>query len=110
MRNSPHFILYTIFLMVGMASARTRELSFQIMDGASKTPLVNTEISISPCGCGGISDDRGRFSIELPEADYRITIAYLGFGTEVREVQLNKDTFLGNRTFRKAGSPLRGYT
>ena len=57
-------------------------------------PLANTQISIDPCSCGGLTDNEGQFAISLPADNYRVTITYIGFATEVRKIELNRNIFL----------------
>lgn len=68
------------------------DLSLEIT--AMGRPLANTQISIDPCSCGGLTDNEGLFAISLPSDNYRITITYIGFATEVREIELKSNVYL----------------
>lgn len=89
-----HYICFTMFLVMGMANSQTKKLSVNIIERTTGQPLQNTEVAISPCQCGGLSNNQGGFSITLPEDNYQITITYIGYRTEFREVVLDKDVFL----------------
>jgi len=101
MKKGLHNICYALLLLLGIANAQTKNLSFQINESGTGQPLQNTEIAISPCQCGGLTNDQGSFSITLPEATYRITITYIGYKNEIREVVLDKDIFLSIRLIEK---------
>ncbi|CAN0576187.1 unnamed protein product, partial [Ectocarpus sp. 12 AP-2014] len=94
MKKGFHKICYVLLLVFGMANAQTKNLSVQVNESATGQPLQSTEIAISPCQCGGLTNAVGSFSIALPEARYRITITYIGYNVEIRDVVLDKDIAL----------------
>ncbi len=53
------------------------------MDGA--------QISITPCSCGGVTDNGGRFTISLPPNTYTVTVNFLGYKEQSRVLLLNSD-------------------
>lgn len=69
-------------------------LSFQILDNVTGLPLESAEVVIQPCACGGITNSSGRFNIILPQDKYTITISYIGYRSEVRELELISSQFL----------------
>lgn len=91
------YISYTTLIILvcfQIGYSQEHELSFQVENATLGLPMENAEISIAPCNCGGITDSDGGFSISLTEENYRVTISYIGFGTEIRQVELSKDVLL----------------
>ena len=75
-------------------SAQEYTLSFEVVGQETGLPLEDAQISIAPCNCGGITNDAGRFSIELPANNYTITVSFIGYKDDIRTVELNKSTIL----------------
>ncbi|PIB26910.1 TonB-dependent receptor [Maribacter sp. 4G9] len=86
-----HYFLIVVLLLSGFSSyAEDYTLSLIVINEETNIPLENAQISITPCNCGGISNEAGRFSINLPRGEYRATVNFIGFTTEVLNVQLNE--------------------
>ena len=78
----------------GTAYGQESTLSFQILDNVTGLPLESAAVTIQPCACGGITNSSGRYSIVLPQNNYTITISYIGYRTEVRELELKNGQYL----------------
>lgn len=94
MRLYYFLVTLTVFFVAMQGHTQEFELSLKIENATTYLPLENAEISITPCKCGGVTDSKGFFSISLPDENYSVRISYIGFGTEVRQIKLNKDAFL----------------
>ncbi|MEO0573325.1 MAG: TonB-dependent receptor [Bacteroidota bacterium] len=70
------------------------QLTFRISDSTSNLPIKDANIFIIPCKCGGVSDENGIFSINLPENNYRATISFIGYEKTGIAIDLNKNTLL----------------
>ncbi|MEK6152085.1 carboxypeptidase-like regulatory domain-containing protein [Flavobacteriaceae bacterium 3-367] len=91
------FLMLFVFgfpLLDAQERQRTYELSVQVLNGDTGFPMNDADISIQPCDCGGVSDVQGRFAISLPSTNYRVTVSFIGFKDAVRNIVLDKDTFL----------------
>ena len=82
------FLIFLLFTLSALAQEHT--LSFQVLDEVTGLPLESAEVAIQPCACGGITNKTGRFSIVLPQDEYTITIAYIGYKSNVRTLDLNR--------------------
>ncbi|MFK7813826.1 MAG: carboxypeptidase-like regulatory domain-containing protein, partial [Maribacter sp.] len=69
-------------------------MSFEVVDLANGLPLYDTQISITPCDCGGVANDSGRFSISLPEGTYTATISFIGYEDQVQTITLDKSVVM----------------
>ncbi|WP_240531680.1 TonB-dependent receptor domain-containing protein [Maribacter sp. 4G9] len=94
MKTYTSFSVLIILVCFQIGYSQEYELSLKIDNADTGMSMENAEISIAPCNCGGLSDANGAFSISLPEDNYRVTISYIGFWTEVHQIELNKDVFL----------------
>ncbi|HTF18778.1 MAG TPA: DUF5686 and carboxypeptidase regulatory-like domain-containing protein [Chryseolinea sp.] len=56
-------------------------------------PLAYTTIFVKEAGTGTVANGRGAYELLLPSGKYQVTFQYLGYETEVREVEVG-DTFL----------------
>ncbi len=90
------YFLVPIFLLLTLITLRAQDyaISLEVLDQATGLPLESAEVAIQPCACGGITNPSGRFSIQLPENTYSLSISYIGYGTEVRTITLNKSLVL----------------
>ncbi len=86
------FIL--VLCLANTLSGQEHTLSLQILDNATGLALESAEVVIQPCACGGITNASGRFNMSLPQDRYTITISYIGYRSEVRELNLNRTQFL----------------
>ncbi|NDV42667.1 TonB-dependent receptor [Flagellimonas sediminis] len=92
----PYYLLAALIAISFVKEIRAQEyqMSFKILNMNTGIGVENAEIGIEPCRCGGVSDEQGRFSITLPEANYQVTVSYIGFASEVRHVVLNQNISL----------------
>ncbi len=94
-------VLVLSLLKTGMAQSQKYELSFEILNEATGTPLNNAEITIEPCSCGGATDNNGLFSINLPKNTYQVRVTYLGFYENVKTLTLDQPFFLKMKLSQK---------
>ncbi len=90
-------ISIVLFLCCIYTQGQDFTLSLSVLNSENNLPLDNAQIAIIPCSCGGITDDTGRFSISLPQGEYSITVSYIGFASEILQIQLNKDISLSSK-------------
>lgn len=84
MNLSIKLILSIFFAIVCSEQIIAQEnlLTVEVYDQLSNKPLESAEITIMPCACGGITNTKGIFSINLPLNTYTINIFYIGYKTE----------------------------
>lgn len=87
-------IVFSLLTGIAAAQQQTHTLTVEVSEAAIAAPLEGAQIVISPCACGGVSSEEGRFSIALPPRTYQVNITYIGFKTETRRVILDQDITL----------------
>lgn len=93
------FFLYSVILIILFfnpieGQSQEYSLSIKITNKTTGIALENVNISIQPCSCGGITDESGFFSINLPKNTYQIKSTYTGFGDDFHSVNLNENILL----------------
>ncbi|MFX0555497.1 TonB-dependent receptor [Maribacter sp. CXY002] len=83
-------IFCVLFFNVSILFAQEVTLSFVILNYDTDLPLDNAQIAITPCACGGVSNQAGRFSINLPPDNYQVTVSYIGFSTRNLTIDLSE--------------------
>ena len=86
------FIL--VFSSATFAQQSVHELALKVTEQSTGAPLINANIAITPCECGGETDENGFFSITLSQNTYTITISYVGFQQHTEQLVLDKDILL----------------
>lgn len=83
---------FALIWLLGITAVFSQEfdLSFEINDQERGLPLDGAQIAITPCDCGGITNDAGRFSISLAENTYTVVVSFIGFKDDVRTIQLDQ--------------------
>ncbi|ASV29513.1 TonB-dependent receptor [Maribacter cobaltidurans] len=93
--KAQHLIAVIVLLLVGLISnAQNYTLSLIVLTEGTDLPLDNAQIAINPCSCGGVSNEAGRFSIELPQGEYTLTVNYIGFAQEAFNVSLKESKII----------------
>jgi iron complex outermembrane receptor protein len=88
-------ILFFAFSLIVM-STHAQEITGVVSDASEGFPLPGATVTIEPGNRGLSTDQSGRFSYDgLPNGEYRITVSFVGYGDEVRTVNVT-----GNRTYR----------
>ncbi|MEM9647486.1 MAG: TonB-dependent receptor [Bacteroidota bacterium] len=88
-----------LFLIVSIgghitAQTKTYKLSFRITDEQTAQGIENAQISITPCSCGGITDENGNLALELSENTYTITVSNIGYEQYRQRIVLNRGVLL----------------
>lgn len=66
-------------------------ISGEIVDAASGEALIGATIYSSATGQGAVANEYGYFSLTLPAATYDFTISFIGYTSDERRIDLNKD-------------------
>lgn len=83
------FLSYSVF-----AQKRTNKkyvISGYITEKSTKETLKGVSVYIKSLSIGGITNNYGFFSIQLPEGIYELSFNYLGYKTITKEVSLSED-------------------
>lgn len=84
-------LFFLLFSILSFSQDRVYELSIKVNNQLNYTPLKNAQIAINPCDCGGITNEEGVFSIQLPEDTYIIDITYVGYREQSEQLILDSD-------------------
>jgi len=87
-------LFFVLFSSAAFSQSPAYELSLKVTNQNTGTSLENTQIAITPCACGGVTNENGFFSIELSQGDYTITITYIGFKDQTERIVLDEDKLL----------------
>ncbi len=89
-KYSLFFGLFLIFLCSKKLQAQEYILVVEVKEELANKPLESAEILIAPCSCGGITNNKGLFSINLPKNTYTVKVNYIGFKSETVIIDLDK--------------------
>jgi hypothetical protein len=96
-QNNLLFLLVALFVLGSskLLVGQEYSLTLNVSDQETKEPLNGVTVLITPCNCGGITNASGIFSKRLKEGIYQLSIEYLGYGTQLLNVDLDKsETFV----------------
>jgi len=68
-------------------------LKGQILDN-EKQPVIGANIYIIELETGAVTDVNGKYSIEVPDGSYTVSVSYIGFKNKEKRVTVNDDTNL----------------
>jgi hypothetical protein len=71
--------------------AKNLIISGKVTDGSNGESLIGATIYISELKTGTISDVYGNFSISLKPGSYSVVISYIGYSSEFKKIDLDKD-------------------
>ena len=89
-------LLIGFFLLAGstITLAQDYSITLNLIDKDSNEPLSGVTVIISPCNCGGISNNGGIFTKKLTKGSYNLSIEYLGYRGEKIKVELSNNQTL----------------
>lgn len=67
-------------------------ISGYITESGSGENLLGVSVYVPELKLGTISNDYGFFSLTLPEGKHQVYISYIGYATQIKEIELGKDT------------------
>lgn len=66
-------------------------ISGYITETGSGENLLGVSIYVPELKLGTVTNDYGFFSLTLPEGKHEVYISYIGYGTQIKEIELTKD-------------------
>lgn len=69
-------------------------ISGYITENGSGENLIGVSIYVPELKLGTISNDYGFFSLTLPKGKHKVYISYIGYGTQIKDIDLSKNTSL----------------
>ena len=73
------------------SQADSYRLSVVVSELENGQALEGAEVSITPCSCGGVTNTRGSYSIELKPDTYTVEVFFIGYQAASRKVELSAD-------------------
>ncbi|MDB9882143.1 TonB-dependent receptor family protein [Bacteroidia bacterium] len=93
------YSLLLVFIGLGVLAQTTYPIGGKLKNGDTNEPIVGATVfairSDSTVAGGAISDDKGRFNLELPRGEYVIKINYLGLAPYNESLRVRRDDYLG---------------
>ena len=122
MNNNPRlhlpgkFVLVLLFFLIGwkhsIAQSQNGSVQGTVLDGAASAPIGFASVAIYNSGeknlvDGNVTDDQGKFEIELPFGSYYAIIEFMGFDSVQTPVfEINRD----NRRHNLGNIQITSYT
>ena len=88
MRLALPLLFFSFQLSFGICFAQSYQFSGTVTDQAGNA-LAYASLSFNQARYGTITDEEGRFALNLPSGDYRIRISYLGHEVQYDRITLN---------------------
>lgn len=71
--------------------AQNFDLNITVKNNSTSETVEFANILISPCFCGGTTDEKGNLGIRLAADTYQVVASYIGFQNDTTTVVLNKN-------------------
>ncbi len=72
--------------------ATSYTISGYITESGSGENLLGVSVYVPELKLGTITNDYGFFSLTLPEGKHEVYISYIGYATQIKSIELNKDS------------------
>ena len=82
-------LVFAVMLMVSASALAQNVVTGRVTDEA-ETPLVNAVVLVSGTDIGVITDEEGKYSIEVPAGNDLIEFSYMGYVTQVLRIRSRK--------------------
>ena len=113
--------LRLLFLLISFLSgnllfAQTFSLTGTVLDGSDNSELIGVPVVVSPTTdtamkYGNVTDEEGHFVIDnLPAGSYLLKIAYIGFESYTRTINLTQTTAIGTLKLKISSTQLTNVT
>lgn len=70
---------------------KTYTISGYVAEAGSGENLLGVSVYVPELKVGTITNDYGFFSLSLPEGKHTVYISYIGYATQIKEIELSKD-------------------
>jgi len=76
-----HLLAILILLGISTVAWAQQSVSGTVVNSADNTPLIGASVLIKGTTQGALTDDQGRFSIQMEELQGDLVVSYIGFNT-----------------------------
>jgi outer membrane receptor for ferrienterochelin and colicins len=102
-------ILLGIILVPLFVVCQTGRIEGTVRDGESGKPLLGVNVIVKHTVFGGVTNENGKYSINVPEGSYEIVASMVGYGSVSKEAHISAgDIFLINFELRISPIELAG--
>ncbi len=86
--------IFCICIVTKTIQAQNFDLNITVRNSNTSEVIEFANIFISPCSCGGSTDEKGNLTVNLETDNYQLVTSYLGFQNDTTTVFLNKNRTL----------------
>ncbi len=101
-----------ILSFLSSTAQTTYPLGGKLKDAESKEPIIGATVFIispdSTLAGGAVTDEKGRFSIDLKRGEYTLKINYLGYEPYVENFRFWRDEYLGTIELKASTADIEG--
>jgi len=80
------------FFIAFSVQAQTFDLNITVKENNTSDVVEFANVLITPCSCGGTTDEKGNLKIKLAPDTYQLITSYIGFQNDTTTIDLNKNT------------------
>lgn len=106
------FILVAFLAVLGAAAQTTYPVGGTLKNKETKEPIIGATIFVltedSTLAAGAVSDDKGKFSLQLKRGEYTLKINYLGLAPYSELLRVWRDDYLGTIYLAEKATELEG--
>ena len=86
-------ILFACCLLVNIIPGLAQEYDINVVvkNNTNAERIEFANVSITPCFCGGSTDEKGKFTIALTEERYQLVTSFIGFQNDTTTIMLDRD-------------------
>jgi hypothetical protein len=82
---------FLFFIVTINCQAQNFDLNIFVKNISTSEVVEYANIFITPCSCGGTTDENGNLAIPLPADTYQVITSYIGFQNDTTTIVLNKN-------------------
>ncbi|MEJ5993552.1 von Willebrand factor type A domain-containing protein [Pedobacter sp. Du54] len=84
--------IFLLILFVGFKAGTLRNVSGQVLSDADGLAIAGAHLKSFPSQTLAVTDGKGKFTMQLPETDTKLTITYMGFTSQT--IKLGNQKFI----------------
>jgi len=85
------YLLLLLLCTVTTAVAQMNQLTIEVTNKETDKPIEFANIYLSPCNCGGVTDQQGNFITNLKSGTYSLITSYIGFESDTLVISISSD-------------------
>ena len=85
-------IVLSIVFLISNTHAQTCKVSGVVLDGSTREPLIFATVQVEETQYGTVTNNNGKFTIDIASGDCRLQCRYVGYRTAVVAFSVYRDT------------------